>query len=193
MRQSIKTELRRLGRMLHTHGLWLTLLAGIDKFYRWQTGCPLWMFSKITPGVFVGGQPGAYLFEQLISRGFSGVINLRYEFNYAMEMPAAELEYKYIPVVDNEAPRLDQLACGVEFINAHLAQKGKVYIHCWEGLGRGPTMAAAYLVACGNCTAEQAWAKIRKIRPFIRPVQKQIECIHQFALYQKTLNSPHQM
>ena len=50
------------------------------------------------------------------------------------------------------------------------------YIHCAAGIGRAPTMAAAYLVTTG-LTPTEAWAKIKQVRPFIRPTPGQEEQI----------------
>jgi hypothetical protein len=41
-------------------------------------------------------------------------------------------------------------------------------------------MAAAYLVSTG-LTADEAWATIREVRPFIRPKPEQVAQIERFA------------
>lgn len=112
----------------------------------------------------------------------TGVINMRQEYDYADEVGQANLRYLYLPTQDNTAPSLEHLQQGVAFIKRELEEhpNGAVYIHCWEGLGRGPTMAAAYFVATG-CTPDEAWAQIRKIRPFIRPTLEQIAQLERYA------------
>jgi protein-tyrosine phosphatase len=57
---------------------------------------------------------------------------------------------------------------------------GRVYVHCAGGVGRAPTMAAAYLVSTGLAT-EEAWALIRRKRPFIKPTEAQRAALEQFA------------
>jgi len=47
-------------------------------------------------------------------------------------------------------------------------------------VGRAPTMAAAYLVQQGM-TPQDAWASIRRVRPFIRPTPAQVAQIEAFA------------
>jgi len=69
---------------------------------------------------------------------------------------------------------------GVEFITAEIEQGGSVYIHCGSGIGRAATMAAAYLVSTG-LTEDEAWARIRTVRPFIRPTPVQVEQLRRFA------------
>jgi protein-tyrosine phosphatase len=88
--------------------------------------------------------------------------------------------YLYLPVVDDHAPSLEQLRTGVDFIANEIAQGGSVYIHCGSGIGRAATMAAAYLISTG-LTKHEAWARIRTVRPFIRPTPVQLEQIERFA------------
>ncbi|SMF96637.1 Dual specificity phosphatase, catalytic domain [Methylomagnum ishizawai] len=177
---SIQTELRRLGNMLGTHGPCLTLLAGLDKAWRWLTGAPIWHFSGVAPGVLLGGQPARRIVDQMYRRGVTGVVNLRAEYDYVEEVGGTGLDYLFLPVADNHAPSLDQLRQGVAFIRRAVAQGGKVYIHCWEGLGRGPTLAAAWLVSAGDAPTV-AWDRVRKVRPFIRPTAGQVRRIEEFA------------
>jgi protein-tyrosine phosphatase len=75
---------------------------------------------------------------------------------------------------------LDDLRRGVAFIREEIARGGGVYIHCGAGVGRAPALAAAYLVSTG-LSPQEAWARIRAVRPFIRPKPAQIEQIEQFA------------
>jgi protein-tyrosine phosphatase len=97
--------------------------------------------------------------------------------------------YLHLPTVDNHAPTLEHLHRGIEFIGDELERGGQVYIHCWEGVGRGPTMLAAYLVSTGLKPSE-AWAKIRAVRPFIRPTLPQIAQIDLLAAEYGRLNQP---
>ena len=66
----ILEELRRLLMMLGSQGLWLTLLAGIDKAGRWLTGRPVWRFSRITPQIV---QPAGLLGAAGFAFGFAGL------------------------------------------------------------------------------------------------------------------------
>jgi dual specificity MAP kinase phosphatase len=64
---------------------------------------------------------------------------------------------------------------------------GGLYVHCGSGIGRAPTMAAAYLVDTG-LTPNQAWACIRAVRPFIRPKPAQVAQVERFAA-QRTVDN----
>lgn len=173
-------EIRRLGDQLRTHGLFPTLLAGVDKLVRWVTGRPSYRFGWITPDILLGGQPARTVWATLMRRGITGVINLRLEHDYHAHLTGLSLRYLYLPTVDNTALSAEHLRLGVAFIREELGKGGKVYVHCWEGLGRSPTLVAAYLVSTG-LTTEEAWAMIRRVRPFIRPTRGQRDGLTAYA------------
>ncbi|MBA3874411.1 MAG: dual specificity protein phosphatase family protein, partial [Anaerolineae bacterium] len=68
----------------------------------------------------------------------------------------------------------------IVFIKEEVERGGNVYIHCAAGIGRAPTMAAAYLVSTG-LTPAQSWAMIKRVRPFVRPTPGQEEQIMMLA------------
>jgi protein-tyrosine phosphatase len=173
-------EIKRLFDQLHTQGLYPTLIAGVDKLIRWVTGRPSYYFGWITPSILLGGQPARKVWATLIRRGITGVINLRQEYDYRAEVGGLALRYLYLPTVDNTAPSQAHIHQGVEFLEEELGKGGKVYVHCWEGLGRSPTLVAAYLVKTG-LTPDEAWKMIRRVRPFIRPTKAQQERLIEFA------------
>ncbi len=164
---------------LRKQGVWNTALETVDQGVRRSTGAPTERFTRITPQLFVGGQYSRKGWAKLARRGITAAVSLRAEYDDRGEgfLPP---RYLHLPTVDNHAPTLDQLGQGIHFINDELQRGGQVYIHCWEGVGRGPTMLAAYLVSTGMKPSE-AWAKIRAIRPFIRPTVEQIKRIDLLA------------
>lgn len=176
-------QIKRLFLQLRIQGPWLTFLAGLDKLARMITGRPMWRFAWITPEILLGGQPARNLWKQLTSRGVTGVVNMRDEYDYREEIGHMPVRYLHLPTVDNTAPTLEHLRLGTAFIERELSDGGKVYIHCWEGLGRGPSMVAAHFITQGK-TAEEAWKIIRTVRPFIRPTQEQIDRLEEFTMLQ---------
>lgn len=172
-------QLANLGRQVRSQGLRLTVTEGIDQMSRMLTGAPTLRYSRLTPNVFFGGQHVARGIARLRSRGITGVINLRGESDDG-EKGVLLGNYLHLPTMDNTPPTLENLQKGIDFIGQEIARGGKVYIHCWEGVGRAATMAAAYLVSTG-LSPEEAWAKVRAARPFIRPTPVQMAQIEQFA------------
>ena len=150
-----------------------------DQLYRRVTGTPLQRYSQITPHLHVGGQHWPRSLPQLSERGVTAVVNLRREFDDAA-IGAVLAHYLHLPTEDNTAPSQDTLDTGVRFIHEQVTQGGAVYIHCGVGVGRAPTLAAAYLVSTGLTPAE-AWALIRWKRPFIWPNRRQRASVELFA------------
>jgi protein-tyrosine phosphatase len=179
--RGILIEFSRLVRTLRSQGLHLTLLAGQDKLVRMLRRTPLRRFTQLSPKIILGGQPSSNVIEALVThRGVTGFVNMRSEYDYARHVTYPDVRYLQLPTEDNTAPTLENLMTGVDFIREQVAKGGSVYIHCWEGLGRGPTMAAAYFVSTGM-TPLQAWSEIRKVRAFIRPTQVQLDRLEEFA------------
>jgi protein-tyrosine phosphatase len=92
--------------------------------------------------------------------------------------------YLWLPTTDDHPPGLEDLERGATFIAGQIEAGRGVYVHCASGVGRAPTMAAAYLVSAGM-SVDAAWETIRRGRPFIRPTPPQIEVIRQFEAYVK--------
>jgi protein-tyrosine phosphatase len=79
---------------------------------------------------------------------------------------------------------LDDLRQGVAFIHQVIAGGGKVYIHCGGGIGRAPTMAAAYFISQG-LKFDEAVELIVKARPFINMTPAQMEQLKRFEAIQR--------
>jgi protein-tyrosine phosphatase len=75
---------------------------------------------------------------------------------------------------------VDALKMGVAFIAKEIEGGGAVYVHCGSGIGRAATLATAYFVDSG-LAPDEAWARIRTVRPFIRPTPPQLQQIQHYA------------
>jgi len=174
------TELKRLIDHFRYQGLRRGSIAGFDKIYRWITGGPVRRYSFIDDHIWIGGQPKRKGFSKLARYGINGVINMRSEYNYSIRKDLTEIHLLLLPTDDNEAPTIEHLHQGVDFIRDQVEEGGKVYIHCWEGLGRSATMAAAYFISQGD-SIDEAWAYIKRRRSFVRPTPVQIERLEEFS------------
>src|SRR5690606_34572834 len=169
---------RNLGRQLRQQGIITTTIEAADQITRQITGAPTRRLSEVTPQLFVGGQHSKRGLRRLRQRGVTAIVNMRRESDDQAKGIALE-RYLHLPTVDNTPPTIEHLRDGARFIGDEIARGGKVYVHCWEGVGRAPTMAAAYLVSTGMTTAE-AWTTIRAARPFIRPTPFQVAQLEAF-------------
>ena len=177
---------RRIGEQ----GLWVTLLWLYGRGLPALTGVPLLQFSRVTERLFVGPQYREKGLKLLENEGIHAVVNLRIEKDDAA-LGLAPKNYCYLPTVDDDAPSMEHLHEGISFITREIEAGGKVYIHCGAGVGRAPTMAAAYLISTG-ISLDEALAMIKKVRPFIyiMPVQmKQLRHLESVLASQQ--NDPH--
>jgi hypothetical protein len=163
------------------HGPIIAFYGFVDLIVRWIYGLPLNCFSIVKPNLRVGGQYSKHGWLRLKKRGTTAVINMRSE--YDDETQETPEHFLHIKVIDKMPPTLDQLQAGVEFIQKEIALGGQVYIHCAAGVGRAPTMAAAYLISTG-LSAIDAWNTIKQVRPFIRPSPSQVRQIEVYAAQQ---------
>jgi dual specificity MAP kinase phosphatase len=167
-----------LHRLIH-HGVAVTAWWALDHVVRRVTGAPIRRVSQITPQLHVGGQYKRRGWPELARRGVTAVVNMRIEFD-DNEAGIAPRDYLHLPTVDDDAPSLDHLRQGVEFIERNIRAGGGIYIHCKSGVGRAATMAVAYLIDTG-LSPDRAWATIRQVRPFVKPTPVQLAQIERFA------------
>src|SRR5688500_15826579 len=126
------------------YSLWLRFIINVqrivDHVWRNITGFPILKRSLITPDLYLGGQykiRSLNLFKKL---GITGIVSMRVSDVMHREM-LSEFNLLHLPTPDQTAPTIKDLQKGVTFIKRLIKNKGKVYIHCRHGEGRGPTMA----------------------------------------------------
>ncbi len=153
----------------------------VDNIHRVIWGIPRLKRSQITANLFLGSQYNLVGLKKLKAMGVTAIVNMRMHSSYS-EAVYEGIKYLHLPTVDNTPPPLDVLIKGADFIDAEIKNKGIVYVHCRQGLGRGPTMALSYLIKIGM-TYEDAYAMIRKVRVFINPRPGQIERLKELEAY----------
>lgn len=169
-------------RRFREQGVKITLLWMFARGLPKITGVPIKEYSRITPEIFVGAQYGPAGKRKLAEWGVNGDVNMRVEFDDAAHGLALE-HYCYLPTPDDHAPSLAHLAEGAAFIRRVVDGGGKVYIHCAGGIGRAPTMAAAYFISRGMPLAE-AVALIKQTRAFINIMPAQMTQLKVFESLQ---------
>ncbi len=178
MIRPIKNGLGIVVRRLREQGLRTTLFWAYGRGLPYMTGTPILKFSRVTPLVYVGPQFRKSGKSMLQRKGFRHLVDLRVEFDDAEH--GLELEsYCHLPTVDDAAISMEHLTQGIEFIHSAVERGEKVYIHCSAGVGRAPTLAAAYFISRGMTLAD-ALSLVKRARPFINIMPPQMEQLRVF-------------
>ena len=148
----------------------LVLLRVGERARNFTSGKPQYKYSQLAPRVYLGGKYRSSAYKQFKRWGVTGVINMR----SSEPVPAPKgFEILQLKTPDWNAPSIESLTRGVEFATKQIKDGGGIYIHCRQGEGRGPTMAAAYLVSQG-LTVDEALDHIKKSRPMAHPNKTQV-------------------
>lgn len=154
-----------------------------DNIYRVVTGLPRLSRSQVTAHLFLGSQYNLIGLKKLRALGVTAIVNMR-SHNVYGDAAHEGIKYLHLPTVDNTPPPLVVLIKGADFIDKEIKHKGIVYVHCRQGLGRGPTMAIAYLIKIGM-TYKDAYARVKQARKFINPRPGQIKRLKELEEYYK--------
>lgn len=137
-------------------------------------------YSDVTPQLAVGGSFRKGQIRHLKSRGITAVVDCREEAkDDPAALAAAGMQLLHLPAPDRFAMSYQQLHEGVDWVNDHIARGGRAFLHCEHGVGRGPLMACAVLVAQGH-SAQEALHIVRRGRWQAMPNDRQLEALLAF-------------
>lgn len=140
-------------------------------------------YSTITDNIYIGsdlckGNSCPVHGPEFESLGILVELNLSAE---RKEIPPDGIDiYSWIPVADGYAPTQEQLDIGTAIMDEAVKQGKKVYVHCTNGHGRSPTMAAAYFIKYQGKSVDEATEAIKVKRPEIHIEDTQKEALNKF-------------
>jgi len=123
--------------------------------------------------------------------GFTHSVSLQAEFDSA-ELGFGLAHHCYLPTNDQHAPSINHLYKGVTFIHHAVENGGKVCGRCAAGVGRSPTLVAAYFIHQGMAV-EDALVHIQEARPVIDPSSEKIRRLNLIEAAQTHLSLHHVM
>ncbi len=161
---------RRLLLWLHRNG---------QRFQIFANGSPDLRYTHVAPNIYLGGKYSSKTYKLFESWGITGIVSMR-----TSKSPPSppNIEQLSLPTKDWSPPTLKNLDKGVSFIKKHIADGGSVYIHCQLGEGRGPSMAAAYLISKGF-SVDEAINHLAKYRPAVQPNEAQRKRLAEWQEY----------
>lgn len=136
-------------------------------------------YSIITENILLGTNLccQSHFSDELLSKGVTVDISLEEEH---IDAPFGVESYLWLPVVDHASPTRDQIRTGVGFITSVIGLGKKIYVHCKNGHGRGPTLVAAYLISTGMI-APDAMALVKEKRPSIHLESTQVSILDRYS------------
>jgi protein tyrosine phosphatase (PTP) superfamily phosphohydrolase (DUF442 family) len=159
--------------------LWLRILA---RLMEWLTDVqPKQLnYSDITPHLAVGGAFRKRQIKRLKHRGVTAVVDCRSEARDDPEaLRQAGIEFLHLPTLDRHGFTHAQMHEGVDWVLEHIDNGGRAFLHCEHGVGRGPLMACAVLVAQGH-SAPEALRMVRHARWQALPNDRQLAALLKF-------------
>lgn len=153
---------------------WNVMLGRILKLRNW--------WDPIDPYVVLGARPFAADVPVLRQLGIRAVVNTCEEYvGPVAEYQQHQIVQLHIPTTDFVHPSLEDVDQAVEFIQQHVADGNKVYIHCKAGRARSATVAICWLMKYRSMTAQQAQQKLLECRPHTNAKLTRRPVVQQFA------------
>ncbi len=159
--------------------IWLRILAGVLEIV--SDALPKQLnYSEVTPQIAVGGSFRNGQIHALKARGVTAVVDCREEArDDPRALERANMLFLHLPAPDHHAMSFEQLSEGVDWVLDHIGNGGHAFLHCEHGVGRGPLMACAVLVAQGY-TAPAALRIVRTGRWQAAPNDRQLRALLEF-------------
>ena len=121
--------------------------------------------TQVWERLFLGSLADAEELAAGNPRGITTVVSLS---EIPVERKRRGISYLHLPIGDAEPVPVRQFGRIFKALSENI-RCGTVLLHCSQGMSRAPSMAAAYMDACGYRGIDAAIKEIRKVRPFIHP------------------------
>lgn len=125
---------------------------------------PDMLVAEIAPGVFLSSQDPPSSLEVLEKYNINHILSLGIEPSVKFE----NLTYDFVDLMDlPESDILQAVKTCLEIIELHKSKN--ILVHCNAGVSRSATIVIAYLMSKDKISYEEAYEKVKQIRPCIKP------------------------
>ncbi len=132
----------------------------------------------------LSGHAGLMAFDDelpfLYSQGIRAIVSLLNIPSDATVFESAGFSFLCLPVLDGQAPSLEQADEFVRFVDRERTSQKPVAVHCEAGLGRTGTLLGVYLIAQGE-SAQTAIQRIRMVESSAVETPRQIQFLEEYA------------
>lgn len=142
--------------------------------------------TAVLPHMLIGCQADAMSAKVCVEFGVTHVINVSADGEISPHVPPSR--FLRIPIHDNgKADMVPYFEKAFAFLDSAKDCSGRVLIHCFAGISRSPTLAIAYLMCNQRITFDEAYNRVKSMRPKISP---NFNFIGQLTDFERRLNLP---
>ena len=136
-------------------------------------------YSQITEQLFIGTNMCCVVHfkSELLEKGVTTDISMEGE---RIDAAFGVDRYLWLPTEDHTAPTIENLWVGTTVMNDVIEAGEKVYVHCMNGHGRGPTMGIAYFIRFENMSTDDAMSFVSEKRKEVHLDDVQVEVLRAF-------------
>jgi protein-tyrosine phosphatase len=129
--------------------------------------------TQVWERLFIGGIADA---EELVAGNPFDITTVVSLSEIPVETRRRGINYLHLPIEDDEPVLVRQFDAIMDALTENI-RWGTVLLHCSQGVSRAPSLAAAYMDACGYKSIDAAIKEIRNVCPFIRPSTVLVESL----------------
>ena len=138
-------------------------------------------YNYIVDGIYIGTNQCCQMhFDEMLLKKEMVTADISLE-EEKIDQPFGVDFYLWMPVQDHQPPSPEQLEVGVLLLEKLVALKRKIYLHCKNGHGRAPTLAAAYLLHSQGKSVEGAETFLKAKRSGVHFQESQLSALRALA------------
>lgn len=166
----------------------MTLVGNIYRWFYGRLADKPTNFSWVLPGKLAGtGLPVTHdEFNWIMKQGIKTIVTVR-EVPLPQSWTQGVIDYLHLRVEDYGSPKIEELHDAITFIHKQISGNKPVVVHCAAGKGRTGEVLAAYFMMSEKLTAQEATAKLRKMRPGSIQSEAQEQALKMYEKYLQAL------